>query len=221
LTNNISQAAVAQVKQLYPTHVITINTGKEADQAVVPDIWASSLAEYEPILNPVSSSPLSPIGKKNSEGMFHFRSRADSLTHKIGLRLSQADFASIDAFMAEFLAPKVFQYIASKMKEWERDVASSRRGISNRLLKVGLKYFGGSKQVTNQVSSYVDPSTQLTMFSFASPEMIMRKLGDFAFMIRDYKYAYTIYDYVRKDFSTNEKYVKFYAGTQVILIVFS
>lgn len=148
--------------------------------------------------------------------MFHFRSRANSLGHTKGLRLSQTDFAAIDAFMAEFLAPKVFQFISSRMKEWERDVASTRRGISNRLLKVGLKYFGGSKQTTNQVTSFVDPATQITMFPFGAPEMIMRRLGDFAFMIRDYKYANSIYESVKKDFATSEKYIKFFAGIQVI-----
>ena len=42
----------------------------------------------------------------------------------------------------------------------------------------------------------------------------MRKLADYAFMIRDYKFAHTIYDTVRRDYATDKAY-KYHAGTQV------
>lgn len=42
----------------------------------------------------------------------------------------------------------------------------------------------------------------------------MRKLADFAFMIRDYKFAHTIYDTVRRDYATDKAF-KYHAGTQV------
>lgn len=177
---------------------------------MVPDIWTPSLTESEPMNKSKPKSPTSP--RNTSDGMLHFRG---SVVHNRGIRLSQSDFAAIDAFMAEFLAPRIYGYISNCVKEWERDVASSRRGISNRLFKVGMKYFGGSKQGSSASSSFVDPSTQLLIFSYSSPEMIMRRLGDYAFMIRDYKYASSIYESVKKDFSTSEKYFKFYAGVQV------
>ena len=43
----------------------------------------------------------------------------------------------------------------------------------------------------------------------------MRKLGDYAFMLRDYKFAHSIYDMLRKDLNGNEKGLKYYAGAQV------
>jgi hypothetical protein len=125
--------------------------------------------------------------------------------------------------MVKFLAPQIFGYISGKIKEWERDVASARRGtmqfnqgISNRLFKVGMKYFGSgtSNQSSNQHSSFIDPVTQLIMFPYNSAEMIMRRLADFAFMIQDYKYALSIYENVKKDFAT-VKFSKFFAGIQV------
>lgn len=122
--------------------------------------------------------------------------------------------------MASFLAPKVFEFISVKIKEWERDVAAARRGLSGRLFKVGLKYFGSSKPST-QPGSFLDPQTQTVLFPFSSPEMIMRKLGDFAFMIKDYKYALSVYESVKKDFSTSEKYFKFFAGVQEMITITS
>ncbi|KAJ3290281.1 Trafficking protein particle complex 8 [Borealophlyctis nickersoniae] len=45
----------------------------------------------------------------------------------------------------------------------------------------------------------------------------MRRLADYAFMLRDYRFAFSTYDSVRRDFQNNEKYVKFLAGTQEML----
>lgn len=42
----------------------------------------------------------------------------------------------------------------------------------------------------------------------------MRKLADYAFMLRDWKLAHSTYDIVRKDFA-NDKAWKYAAGAQV------
>lgn len=51
-------------------------------------------------------------------------------------------------------------------------------------------------------------------YPYTAPEAQMRKLADFAFMIRDYKFAHTIYDTVRRDYATDKAF-KYHAGTQV------
>lgn len=42
----------------------------------------------------------------------------------------------------------------------------------------------------------------------------MRKLADYAFMLRDWKFAHSIYDLLRKDF-LNDKAWMYHAGSQV------
>lgn len=44
----------------------------------------------------------------------------------------------------------------------------------------------------------------------------MRKLADYAFMLRDYKFAHEIYDTVRSDYATEKAY-KYEAGTQEMI----
>jgi tetratricopeptide (TPR) repeat protein len=209
---HIDQTVIAQLKHICPTHVMHVNSAPatEAASAVVPDIWAPFLAETFPLL---SSNNV----RRPSEELFHFRARANSIGQSRGSRLSQQDFASIDSFVKEFLAPRVYETIARQMQIWEKEVASARRGISGRLFKVGLKYFGSSKSGPPPAGSTTDPTSQTTIFPFASQEMIMRRLADYAFMIRDYKYAQAIYESVKKDFATNEKYYKFFAGVQEML----
>lgn len=44
----------------------------------------------------------------------------------------------------------------------------------------------------------------------------MRKLADYAFMLRDYRFAHSIYDAVKRDYY-NDKAYKYLAGTQEML----
>lgn len=45
--------------------------------------------------------------------------------------------------------------------------------------------------------------------------MQMRKLADFAFMLRDYRLSMSVYDTVRKDFQLEDKAAKYYAACVV------
>lgn len=51
-----------------------------------------------------------------------------------------------------------------------------------------------------------------TRYNHTSPEMVLRRLADFSFMIRDYRFAYSIYDLVKKDFQQSDKSFKYLAG---------
>ncbi len=49
---------------------------------------------------------------------------------------------------------------------------------------------------------------------------MMRKLGDFAFMLRDYKLALSVFELVKKDFSNDRVFLS-YAAVQVCLMLIS
>jgi hypothetical protein len=58
----------------------------------------------------------------------------------------------------------------------------------------------------------------LLRYHYNTPEAQMRKLADYAFMLRDYKFAYSIYDTVKKDFSSDKEW-KYTAGAQVNICI--
>jgi hypothetical protein len=58
-------------------------------------------------------------------------------------------------------------------------------------------------------------SSGVFVFSGDSPEFLMRKLADYSFMLKDYKFALSTYDTAKKDFASLPQYVKYYAGVQV------
>jgi len=94
-------------------------------------------------------------------------------------------------------------------------VASSRRGITGRLFSAGRRYFGtGTKSATINPQSSQSPYTSNAHYAHNTPEAQMRKLADYAFMLRDYKFAHAVYDTVKKDFSADKAW-KYYAGAQV------
>jgi hypothetical protein len=67
-------------------------------------------------------------------------------------KVSKKNFKALSDFVNTYLIPSVAQKMASDIKEWDKEVASNRRGISARLLKVGLKYFGSSSSSSGSSS---------------------------------------------------------------------
>jgi hypothetical protein len=58
----------------------------------------------------------------------------------------------------------------------------------------------------------------LVSYPYSSPEAVSRRLADFAFILRDYRYAASIYDSIRKDYATDKAW-KYQAGANVRLVV--
>ena len=102
---------------------------------------------------------------------------------------------------------------------WNDQVASRRRGLGGRFMSLSKRWtgFGGGSRTSSSGNISGNGSNYDVMQGFyrpASPEATMRKLADYAFMLRDWKLAYSTYDIVRKDFA-NDKAWKYAAGAQV------
>ena len=189
------------MKKQFPAHAVTINTlsASAASSGTVSDIWTPQIVLTEAISR---------------------KTRSNATNNEVkGSLISVTDFAAIDGCVKDFVLKHVLEEMSRSVREWEREVASARRGISGRLFKVGLKYFGGSKAAAIQPASFTDKASGATVFPYTSPEMVMRRLADYSFMLKDYKYAQTIYESVKKDFSSSDKFAKFYAGVQEMLAI--
>jgi hypothetical protein len=143
-----------------------------------------------------------------------WQNHCETIVQDRGRLLGENDFQNVDIFLG-FLVNNIVDWMLVKMREWERDVASQKRGIANRLFKA-VKYFQGSKPAA---SSTVVDTNGITLFSYSSSEMILRRLADFAFVLRDYKYAYGVYELLKKDFAVNDKFGKYLAGVQEMTVL--
>lgn len=108
----------------------------------------------------------------------------------------------------------------NRVMTWNDQVASRRRGISGRFMSLSKRWAGfGSTKGTNAgagaggsgSNSGSNYDSQQDFYPPETPEATMRQLADYAFMLRDWKLAYSTYDFVRTDFA-HDKAWKYHAA---------
>lgn len=117
----------------------------------------------------------------------------------------------------EMTQTSVVPFMERCIATWNDQVASRRKGLSGRFLSMSKRYFTATTSRTSVSSS--SNYDQLTgSYHPSTPEAQMRKLADFAFMLRDWKLAHSIYDLLRTDFN-NDKAWKYHAAAQEMTVI--
>lgn len=138
--------------------------------------------------------------------------------------LFESDVAAVKALVRELVVQSVIPFMENRVAFWNDQVASRRRGLSGRFMSMSRRWagFGSSSRSTSSgsgaggVSGNYDVS--LGFYKPEVPEAILRKLADFAFMLRDWKLSASTYDLVRSDYG-NDKAWKFHAGAHEMCAV--
>ena len=100
---------------------------------------------------------------------------------------------------------------------WNDQVASRRRGLSGRFMSLSKRFTTftpGSRNSSGPLGGAGAGSNYDSLQGFYrpdAPEAVMRKLADYAFILRDYKLAYSTYDLLRSDYN-HDKAWRYYAG---------
>lgn len=129
----------------------------------------------------------------------------------------ESDTTAIKTFIREMVTQSVVPSMERNISTWNDQVASRRRGISGRFLNLSKKWTGfgtGSRNSASTGSPTGSNSNYDALQGFYrpdAPEAIMRKLADYAFMLRDWKLAQSTYDLLRSDFS-NDKAWRYHAA---------
>ncbi|KAL8692713.1 MAG: hypothetical protein Q9218_002302 [Villophora microphyllina] len=135
-----------------------------------------------------------------------------------------SEAAAIRSMIREMLTQSVIPFMESRIVTWNDQVASKRRGIGGRFITLSKRWagFGSSKgsngTTANQVPSSSNFDIDRGFYSPEAPEAIMRQLADYAFMLRDFRLAYTTYDSLRTDFS-NDKAWTYHASASEMAVV--
>lgn len=130
-----------------------------------------------------------------------------------------SDVQSIKAFVRELTAQSVIPHMESRISLWNDQVASRRRGISGRFMSLSKRWGGlslptsrsGTPTPTPQAGQSGNYDSLNGVYRYDTAEALLRKLADFAFMLRDYKLAASTYELLRADFA-NDKAWKYLAG---------
>lgn len=127
-------------------------------------------------------------------------------------QLHTEDYDSLRNMVRELVVQSVIPFMERCVNTWNDQIASSRRSITGRFFGASRKYFSSSTKSSGNYNT-----TSLT-YSALSPEAQLRKLADFAFMLRDYKFAYSIYELLKRDFQTDKAW-GYLAGAQEMCAV--
>ena len=143
----------------------------------------------------------------------------------------ESDAAAVRALVRELVTQSVIPIMERQCAQWNDQIVSKRRGISGRFLSFSKKWtspFGGGNRMSaafgsgssspttsNGSSGSSNPNSNYDavrgIYLSESPEHLMRKLADYAFMLRDYRLAQSVYEMLRTDYA-NDKAWKYQAG---------
>ncbi|KAK9373143.1 ER-golgi trafficking TRAPP I complex 85 kDa subunit-domain-containing protein [Lipomyces chichibuensis] len=129
----------------------------------------------------------------------------------------ESDMQNMRSFAHELVVKSLVPFMERCVATWNDQIAASRRGLTGRFFSASRRLLGsnnrglGSGAAHGAASGNYDPITG--SYGFMTAESQMRKLADYAFMLRDWKLAHSTYDLLRKDF-LNDKAWKYHAGSQ-------
>lgn len=136
---------------------------------------------------------------------------ADYGEEQPALCLPDSDATGLQTMVREMAQVSIIPFMERCVATWNDQVASRRRGLSGRFLSMSKRYFGATSSRNSTSASNYDPLT--ASYHPSTPEAQMRKLADYAFLLRDWRLAHGVYELLRTDFN-NDKAWKYHAGAQ-------
>ncbi|KAL9104143.1 MAG: hypothetical protein Q9163_000890 [Psora crenata] len=136
-----------------------------------------------------------------------------------------SDATAINALIREMVTQSVVPFMESRVMSWNDQVASRRRGLSGRFMSLSKRWtgFGASKGTGSTLNSTgrslaSNYDAQNGFYPPEAPEAIMRQLADYAIMLRDWKLAYSTYDFVRSDFGQDKAWAYHAAANEMAAV---
>ncbi|KKZ67628.1 hypothetical protein EMCG_06688 [[Emmonsia] crescens] len=140
-----------------------------------------------------------------------------------GSYLFESDVTAIKAFIREMVAQSVIPHMENRVALWNDQVASRRRGLSGRFMSMSRRWAGFGASTKSPSGAYGSSSgsnydSLQGFYKPDAPEAILRKLADFAFMLRDWKLASSTYELVKGDYG-HDKAWRYQAGAHEMCAV--
>lgn len=118
-----------------------------------------------------------------------------------------SDAIAIRAFVREMATQSIIPTMERHISVWNDQVASRRKGITGRFMNLSRKWAGfgsGSRSSLSNHNATEASYETMGYYRFDTAEATMRRLADYAFMLRDWKLAHSTYDLLRSDFAESK-----------------
>ena len=133
----------------------------------------------------------------------------------------ESDATALRTFVREMVTQSVVPTMERHISIWNDQVASRRRGITGRFMNLSRKLAGfgsSSRSSSGGGTGSKDSYDAGGFFRSDAAEAIIRRLADFAFMLRDWRLAASTYDLLRSDFNEYKAW-KYYAAANEMAAV--
>ena len=133
--------------------------------------------------------------------------------------LFDSDASALRSFLREMVTQSIVPFMENRIMTWNDQVASRRRGLSGRFMSLSKRWtaFGSSRSSSpnSTPASNTNYDPNLGIYLPSTPEATMRTLADYAFMLRDFRLAYSTYDVLRSDFAHDKAWAYHAAANEM------
>lgn len=130
----------------------------------------------------------------------------------------ESDTTAIKTFIREMVTQSIVPTMERSIAVWNDQVASRRRGLSGKFMKMTSRWGLGTSSRNSSSGSSSNYDALQGFYRPDAPEAVMRKLADYAFMLRDWKLAQSTYELLRSDFFTDKAW-KYHAASNEMAAV--
>jgi hypothetical protein len=192
----------------------------------LPDIWTRCMPRYDlyrhNVQNQIEQQLLlqqQQLGTDNStQSDFAQLIQPPSLQPTpIGHFLSKQDLQYIANMVEEMIVNGVVPHMERKIRSINQTAGANKRGLGNKIKTMFTFKRGTGDTPTASPLSGDGITVGGNRFVYSTPEIQLRRMADYCFMLHDYEVALTTYRLISADFKNNKQDWKFYAGTQVCL----
>ncbi|CAN3373573.1 hypothetical protein DIURU_000618 [Diutina rugosa] len=226
----VSSASVHQFQQEIKSRLSLVSTALPVDAS---DDEPTPLSPDQPSIRPRSGTANSMASTGSATAKFLKVPLYDGSTITEDLqRLSLGDSQgpefiqvpkrfdrTLRTTLHEFLSKYVIAHMQSKTRQWDDVYLQPKRSITSRFFSASKRMFSGSREGTPEpTTSSGQYNSHDQYYHRSSPEQIIRKLADWSLALKDFKYAYSTYDLIKKDYTTDKAW-SYVASTQAMCCI--
>lgn len=130
------------------------------------------------------------------------RSEDDEEFENSTRHIFESDATAIRTFVREMVTQSMVPTMERHISVWNDQVASRRKGLAGTFSNLTKRWAFGSRSTSSNNSSAKDMYDPAGFYWAQSPDAILRKLADYAFMLRDWKLAHSTYEMLHSGYTT-------------------
>lgn len=154
----------------------------------------------------------------DEEVQFNSMQQSSGTQEENSVRIQKSLDTALRGKLYEFISKVLIPHMEKKIRVWDDLILAPKKSITGRFFSVSRKLFNNSNEQLAQNSSLGSYNSQGNYYYRSSPEQAIRKLADWSLMLKDFKYAYSTYDIIKKDY-INDKAWLYVASTQEMCII--